>query len=123
MRLLFLDDDPDLRWAYAEMARLRGIALDSAATCEEARALLERTRAPYDLIVCDFNLAGGETAAAFVHDLESQGQSVVVVTGAPSQALEALGPDAYVLEKPLGFDELLERGMTRSRGSLRRAAG
>lgn len=98
LRVLVLDDDPQLRRVSERAARLReGLEVFAVATEEEARAALAVGR--YDLVVCDLNLEGGRTSAGFVAELERAERPLVVVhTGSPELALE-LGLTARVISK------------------------
>lgn len=108
-RVLVLDDDEDNLLILGEA--LRGVGLDvaSAATCAEAREILERT--PCDLLVADRQLADGN-ALDFVRTLgAARPRASVLVTGfgQPEDlaASKAAGFDAHLV-KPVRLD-VLER--------------
>lgn len=58
MRLLVLEDEPDLAQALADFLRASGHAVDLAGRLEEARAALRGTE--YDLLLLDLRLPDGD---------------------------------------------------------------
>lgn len=103
LRLLVVDDEPDLRTLY-EMTLLReGFSLDSAGTVEDALALLESRR--YDAVITDMRLPDG-TGLDILRWLEQQGRGeraiVITAYGSPENAVEALKAGAFdYLTKPV----------------------
>jgi DNA-binding response OmpR family regulator len=98
LRVLVLEDDPQLRRVSERSARLReGLQVFTVATEEEARAALAVGR--YDLVVCDLNLKGGRTSARLVAELERATQPPVVVHTASPQLARELGVTAQVFPK------------------------
>ncbi len=106
MRLLVVDDEPDLRTLY-ELTLLReGYDVDSAGTVEEAWMLLQEAGpGAYQLMITDMRLPDG-TGLDLLRRLENAGRSekAVVITayGSPENAVEALKSGAYdYLTKPV----------------------
>ena len=107
LRLLLLDDDARLRRTYEQVAEGLGVELLAVATVEQARGWIETER--FDLVVCDWNLADGETSAELVRDLIARGLAVVVSTGTAAPAVTSgLGAEVRVVEKPVTLEVLLE---------------
>jgi DNA-binding NtrC family response regulator len=117
-RVLFLDDDDDLREIVVQMLEDLGVACDAVATVEQMRATMARSGGAVDVAVLDVNLGGGhESGVDAYHWLRENGFSgrVAFLTGhgrthpLVSEALR-IG-DATVRDKPItmrAFRELLE---------------
>ncbi len=106
LRLLVIDDEPDLRTLY-ELTLLReGYDVESAGSVEEGWALLQQ-RGPggYQLVITDMRLPDG-TGLDLMRRIEAAGrhEKAVVITayGSPENAVEALKAGAYdYLTKPV----------------------
>lgn len=126
MRLLVVDDEPDLVEAVARGLRREGYAVDTAGDGEEALDKAEIT--PYDLICLDLTLPGMdglevcERLRAVTADEREAPPRVLMLTARDSIADRIAGLDRGAddyLVKPFAFDELLAR----VRSLLRRDAG
>lgn len=125
MRLLVVDDEPDLVEAVARGLRREGYAVDTAGDGEEALDKAELT--PYDLICLDLTLPGldGLEVCERLRAAPAAGREaprVLMLTARDSIADRIAGLDHGAddyLVKPFAFDELLAR----VRSLLRRDAG
>lgn len=111
-RVLFIEDDPDVREATALILKLKGFDVRTAGSGEEAYASLgDRDDAP-DLILSDFRLPGRENGAQVVQRVRTlldKEVPVVFMTGDTSEARIRETRMAYceVLRKPIDGDKLL----------------
>lgn len=108
VRVLFADDEPSVRRAFARFAEQRGYSVDLAASGEQALRLASRT--PYPVVVTDLRMPGmdGATLLRRLRWLRPD-SSFVVVTGAPGVDRARSGSDALdcpVLSKPWSEAEL-----------------
>lgn len=97
LRVVFLDDDPKMHKPFARMAALHGIWVTPATTESEVRTHMAQGAA--DLAVLDFRLGEDRTSAALAAELMADDVLVVVWTGDPERAREALGASVPVVEK------------------------
>jgi two-component system response regulator PilR (NtrC family) len=106
LRLLVVDDEPDLRTLYELTLVREGYDVDSAASVEEAWAMLEQQGdAGFQLLITDMRLPDG-TGLDLLRRLEEGGrrEKAIVITayGSPENAVEALKAGAYdYLTKPV----------------------
>ena len=106
LRLLVVDDEPDLRTLY-ELTLLReGYEVESAGSVEEAWALLqERGPAGYQLVITDMRLPDGNGLDLLrrIDDAGRREKAIVITAyGSPENAVEALKAGAYdYLTKPV----------------------
>ncbi len=106
LRLLVVDDEPDLRTLY-ELTLLReGYDVECAASVEEGWALLQ-SRGPggYQLVITDMRLPDG-TGLDLLRRMDEAGrrEKAIIITayGSPENAVEALKAGAYdYLTKPV----------------------
>ncbi len=111
-RVLFIEDDPDVREATAMILELKGFEVRTAGSGEEAYASLDdRDQAP-DLILSDFRLPGRENGAQVVQRVRTlleREVPVVFMTGDTSEARIRETRMAYceVLRKPIDGEKLL----------------
>ncbi len=121
MRILVVEDDPDLLAQLAETLRGEGYAVDTAADGEEAQYLGEVE--PYDAVVLDLGLPVID-GVSVLKGWRSEGHAMpVLILTARGQWSEKVagfdaGADDY-LTKPFQMEELLAR----LRALIRRAAG
>jgi two-component system response regulator AtoC len=111
LRILVVEDEPDLRTAVAEGLREAGHAVELAA--DGAEGLAHITSSVFDVVVTDVNLPKLDGVSLLKRArAESPATSVVLVTafGEVAQAVAALKEGAYdYLTKPFELDELLLR--------------
>ena len=124
MRILVVDDEPDLVKALERGLKQEGYAVDTATSGEEA--LAKASWNPYDLVCLDLNMPGldGIEVCDSLRTSSYQGVSprVLMLTARDSiedriQGLD-VGADDYLV-KPFSFDELAAR----IRSHLRRDSG
>jgi two-component system, NtrC family, response regulator PilR len=105
-RLLVVDDEPDLRTLYELTLVREGYDVESAATVEEAWALLnEPARGGFHLLITDMRLPDGN-GLDLLRRMEEAGRTekaiVITAYGSPENAVEALKAGAYdYLTKPV----------------------
>ena len=111
MKLLIVEDDPDLNRLLKRETIRNGYSTDSAASAEEALLYLEQT--DYDGILLDVSLPG-MNGFELVQLLRRRGDSTPVLFLTARDALEDrirgldLGGDDYMV-KPFELQELLAR--------------
>ncbi len=121
MRLLVVEDDPDLNRQLADTFKAAGYAVDVALDGEEAHFLGDTE--PYDAVVLDLGLpvVDGVTVLKRWRD-EGRAMPVLILTARDSWSEKVAGFDAgaddYVT-KPYNSEEVLAR----IRALIRRAAG
>tara|TARA_Y100000590_G_scaffold63019_4_gene67584 strand:+ start:1691 stop:2401 length:711 start_codon:yes stop_codon:yes gene_type:complete len=124
VRILVVDDEPDLVKALERGLKQEGYAVDTATSGEEA--LAKASWNPYDLVCLDLNMPGldGIEVCDSLRTSSYQGVSprVLMLTARDSiedriQGLD-VGADDYLV-KPFSFDELAAR----IRSLLRRDSG
>jgi two-component system OmpR family response regulator len=118
MRVLLIEDEPDMAALYAQAVRVGGFVVDVATSLDEAQAAVRVAR--YDLLLLDRRLPDGEGLGALPRLRAAQpGVPVIVLTALDAVPDRVLGLDAgaddYVA-KPVDFDEL----RARIRAALRR---
>jgi two-component system OmpR family response regulator len=121
MRVLIVEDEPDLLWALAQSLREEGYAVDTAADGRDG--LFKAQGAPYDAIVLDLMLPGMD-GWTVLRSLRRDGVGAPVLVLTARDALDDRvrgldgGADDY-LTKPFELAELLAR----LRAVIRRGAG
>lgn len=121
MRLLLVEDNPDLAKATIERLRLEGHAVDHAGDLLTAEDLISVTR--YDIVLLDIMLPDGDGRALLKWLRDRQDTTPVIAVTARSQVSDRvgildLGADDYLV-KPFDFSEL----EARIRAVLRRKTG
>ncbi len=111
-RVLFIEDDPDVREATALILKLKGFDVRTASSGEEAYASLSDSDEAPDLILSDFRLPGSENGAQVVQRVRTlldREVPVVFMTGDTSEARIRETRMAYcdVLRKPIDGEKLL----------------
>lgn len=119
-RLLLVDDDPVLRETLTVLLENEGFRITSAASGEEAEAILQATRPPFDLVLTDLVMPGKSGMDVLQKALAvNPGCTVLVLSGFGSvrEATEAMDLGAYgLVTKPLQLDQfrnILRRLMER----------
>lgn len=107
VRVLVVDDEPDIRATVSAMLEIEGYDVDEAANGADALHAVER-RAP-DLILLDMRMPVLD-GWGFAHELRQRGHEmpIVVMTAARDAARWAgeIAASAFVA-KPFGFDDLI----------------
>ncbi|SDD38276.1 two component transcriptional regulator, winged helix family [Sphingomonas sp. YR710] len=111
MRLLIVEDDPDLAAALAAAFARRDIAVDHAASVGDAELLLNAVR--YAAIILDLGLPDEDGLAALKRLRRNDDPIPVLVLTARSSVEDRIrglnaGADDYLV-KPVDFDELQAR--------------
>ena len=111
-KVLFIEDDPDVREATSLILKLKGYDVRAAGSGEEAYAAIADSDEIPDLILSDFRLPGRENGAQVVQRVRTLLDSevpVVFMTGDTSEARirETRMPYCDVLRKPIDGDKLL----------------
>ncbi|OIN93028.1 MAG: sigma-54-dependent Fis family transcriptional regulator [Comamonadaceae bacterium CG1_02_60_18] len=107
IRILVVDDEPDLLTLY-ELTLLReGYAVDAAANLQQARAQLAQHR--YDVLITDMRLPDG-VGMSIIHDIKSSARTelciVITAYGSTQNAVEALKAGAFdYLTKPVDLKQ------------------
>ena len=106
LRLLYVEDNADLRDIFQEMLEGDGREVVACATAEEALLLWNASH--FDVLVSDISLPGMSGTDLARHILEGQpGQWVVLCSGYENgDALGTLGPRVRSLSKPFELEEL-----------------
>lgn len=119
-RLLVVDDEESLRITTAAILEAEGYAVETAASGNEAVALLERDE--YDLVLTDLHMEGGDGLSVLAEIRRRAPLTIsVVLTGFASveSAIAALQQGAYdYLIKPCDIDEMkhtIRRGVEHRR--------
>src|SRR4051794_18530757 len=104
MTVLIVDDDLGIRETLAEVLEEEGYPTRSAASAEQALAVLKAHGGTIELILLDYGLPGidGRTLA------EQLGPSIPIVGMTATVGAELLPNAVGVLSKPFGLEQLLE---------------
>ena len=111
MRILLVEDHPEMREAIARRLRALGNSVDEAASLAEIRQYLNG--ATYDVVVLDRMLPDGDSLVVLLEVRKQGNQTPVLLLTARDQindrveGLEA-GADDYLV-KPFAMDELVAR--------------
>jgi DNA-binding response OmpR family regulator len=125
-RIMVVDDEATARISLAEILRLEGYQVATAASGEEAMSLLDKSE-PFDLMVLDIKMPGmsGLEVTELVQE-KYPGVVIVLLTafGALETAIEAIrkGASDYLL-KPSSVPEILEsvrNGLAKHRQAQKR---
>lgn len=110
-RILYVEDDPDLRDILAALLTLEGFDVTTASNGKEALTLLQHIPKP-DIVMTDWWMpvtSGAELVQAMSAQAELQEIPIIVITGAKCaeipQPLRHLIKE--VLEKPLQADDVI----------------
>jgi DNA-binding NarL/FixJ family response regulator len=108
-QILIMEDDAHLRRLYSKALRARGYQVQTAATIENARSLLEKSR--FDVLLCDIHMGqdrGTDLLKEYADTLVTSGTQLVMVSGQARyrEMCEELGAD-FFLEKPISIGVLV----------------
>lgn len=110
--ILFVDDDPEIRWAMDKLLTAWGCTSMVASSVGEALCAAKGMNAPLDLVISDLKLASGETGIAAIESVKTVFPQVggLLVTGEISADLleDARASRIEVLRKPVIPERLLE---------------
>jgi len=111
-RVLFIEDDVEVREATAMILRLKGFEVTAAGDGEEAYASVDAMAEAPDVILSDFRLPGPDNGAQVVQRVRTlleRDVPVVFMTGDTSEARirETRLTRCEVLRKPIDGDKLL----------------
>ena len=106
--LLLVDDDRHVLASMADWLRDQGYELDTATSCAEAVAAVDRKA--YDLVLADIRLADGDGFQILQHCRRNRPDTAVIMItgyGTVDSAVEAIRAGAFdFLTKPLIDEEL-----------------
>lgn len=109
--IMVVDDEAATRISLAEVLRLEGYRVDTAASGEEALSLLNKSE-PYDLMVLDIKMSGIDgLAVTEAVQREFPGTVIILLTafGTLETAIQAIRKGAHdYLLKPCPIPEILE---------------
>jgi DNA-binding NtrC family response regulator len=110
IKLLIVEDDPDLRSALNEYISRMGVMVSAAGNASDALNLLQCESPPFDVILTDLKIPGGTgmdiLKAAHNRSLDAL---VAIITGYASMetAIEAIRLGAYnYITKPFSLNEI-----------------
>ena len=113
--LLLVDDDRQVLASMADWLREQGYQLDTASSCAQAMAAIDRKN--YDVALVDIRLDDGDGFDILVHcRREHRGTTVILITGygTVESAVEAIRAGAFdFVTKPL-IDQELEMAIERA---------
>ena len=109
-RILFVDDEENLRFLFMKVFEDRGFDLETASNFEEAMTKMRHK--PFDVIISDINMPG-KSGLALLHDIKGANPeaNVILITGNPSveSAADAVRNGAFdYLTKPFNIGVLEE---------------
>jgi len=104
-RILVVEDNPDSLYLASEILRVLGHEVDSAASGEEAQALLAART--FDILFTDISLPGisGIVLARMAHQ-HDPGLRIVFASGYGDSLTRALDFPATTIRKPYDLDQL-----------------
>ena len=111
MRILVVEDEPDLKEITAKRLKAEGYGVDTCDNGKDAQYYIEHT--PYDLILLDVMLPGAD-GITVLKNIRKKGIKTPVLLLTARDSIEDRvtgldnGADDY-LTKPFAFDELLAR--------------
>ena len=110
MRVLVVDDDPEIRTLVAGVFSQHGCEVSSVSDGADAIGMLDHN--PFDLLVLDLLLPRVDGIGVITHLAASKNPTppILVITAAPSDTLGRLPYNhvAGVLTKPVDLDQLMQ---------------
>ncbi|HVO64421.1 MAG TPA: response regulator [Terriglobales bacterium] len=108
LKVLLIDDNPMQLQVREAVLVDAGMSVSTAATSEEALALLRPSATRFDVIVTDHVLPG-ESGAVFVRQLRAlrAGVPVLAISGLPEAQKEYQGLNVRFLPKPVPPEDLI----------------
>src|SRR5579884_1241858 len=109
-RLLFVDDEPNIRATLPVILRKHGFEVDAAASVPEAQDKIHQEK--FDVLLCDMNIAAAGDGYEVVRAMRKANPRcvAVVLTGYPDfeSAVQGIhtGVDDYII-KPTGVENLV----------------
>jgi DNA-binding response OmpR family regulator len=111
--VLVMDDDPGVRATMERLLRVYGYGAVTAATLEEARALLGTTAIA--ALILDVGLQQGESGLDLLETIRARSEfnhaPILIFTGGILSSAEQIlitRHRAFVFQKPEGFDTLIK---------------
>lgn len=115
LKILFVEDDSELRRTLLEALRLEGYTVHPSASLADAQAQIHhasQVHVPFDLCIVDLGLPDGSGRDLIATLLQQHTAPIVVISAQPDERqkiqLLDLGVDDYLV-KPFGTGELLAR--------------
>ncbi|MDR0519174.1 MAG: response regulator [Clostridiales Family XIII bacterium] len=112
IRVLFVDDDSDIREYFIDIADRLGISCDTADSAERAKELIQRNP-PYDMYFVDWKMPGadGIDLSKWIRD-KNGSRAIIIMTSAfelsdVSEKAKAAGVDSF-LAKPLFPSDIVD---------------
>ena len=107
LRLLVVDDDPEVRGAIVRPLEEAGHIVD--AVSDGPTALAAIAQRAFDVVLVDFAMPGMDGAEVIrrAGDIRPDGRFLIVSGYADSEAIAAASPDTPVLKKPFASGELV----------------
>ena len=105
--VLFVEDDPLVRRFVIEALVDEGYAAEPAASADEARAMMDRTR--YDVLMTDIMLPRGQSGFALAAWAARRQPDlrIIYTSGLPAAAEHRMVARGSYLEKPFGARRLI----------------
>jgi DNA-binding response OmpR family regulator len=109
-RLLFVDDEPNIRATLPVILRRHGFEVEAASTVTDAVEIIQQQK--FDVLLCDLNIAAVGDGYEVVHAMREVNPRcvAVILTGYPDfeSAVQGIhsGVDDYII-KPAGVENLV----------------
>ena len=110
IKILIVDDDADLRAALSEYISQMGVKVRTAGNVADAKNVLQAEPAPFDLVLTDLKIPGGNGMDVLkAAHARSSDSLVTIITGYASMetAIDAIRLGAYnYVTKPFSLNEI-----------------
>jgi CheY-like chemotaxis protein len=112
IRLLAVDDTPEVLTFFMEAAKHLGIACDTASTGEEAVSLIEKN-GPYNIYFVDWKMPGmnGIELASFINEKSAENSVIIMISATDWSAIQDSAHEAGInkfLPKPLFISSIAD---------------